>query len=74
MSGPMVPESIKAFKSKPITVGRDSFIGANSVLIPGAILETGAVLGALSFLNKPIPPWEIWFGAPAKKISNREPF
>jgi dTDP-4-amino-4,6-dideoxy-D-glucose acyltransferase len=74
MSGPMVPEYQKAFTSKPIRIGRDSFVGANSVLIPGANLETGAVLGALSFLNKSIPSWEIWIGSPAKKISSREPF
>lgn len=73
MSGPMIPESEKAFISKPICIGRDSVVGTNSVLLPGANLGRGAVLGALSLLNRSVPEWEIWAGHPAKKISMRKP-
>ena len=72
MSGPMVPESMKGFHSKAIHIGKDAVLGTNSVLLPGACLGEGAILGALSLLNKPIPEWEIWLGIPAKKIKNRE--
>lgn len=72
MSGPMVPETMKAFHSKKIHIGKDAVVGTNSVLLPGASLGEGAILGALSLLNKPIPEWEIWLGIPAKKIKSRE--
>lgn len=71
MSGPMVPEQHKSFHSARINLGKDSVVGANSVLLPGANLGEGSILGALSFLNKDVPAWEIWAGAPAKKISER---
>jgi acetyltransferase-like isoleucine patch superfamily enzyme len=76
MSGPMVPEKHKSFESKPIELGKDSVVGANAVLLPGANLGEGSILGALSFLNKTVPNWEIWAGAPARRIAVRpeEPF
>lgn len=72
MSGPMVPEQHKSFRSERIILGKDSVVGANAVLLPGANLGEGSILGALSFLNKAVPDWEIWAGAPAKKISERQ--
>lgn len=72
MSGPMIPESEKSYISKPIHIGRDAVVGTNSVLLPGANLGRGAVLGALSLLNRNVPEWEIWAGHPARRISTRE--
>jgi acetyltransferase-like isoleucine patch superfamily enzyme len=71
MSGPMVPEEHKSFRSKRIELGKDSVVGANAVLLPGANLGEGSIVGALSFLSKTVPDWEIWAGAPAKKIADR---
>ena len=72
MSGPMIPEKDKSFRSKPITIGKDAVVGTNSVLLPGANLQEGSILGALSLLNRTIPSWEIWIGNPAIKIGMRE--
>ena len=76
MSGPMVPEQHKSFRSRKIELGKDSVVGANAVLLPGASLGEGSIIGALSLLNKPVPDWEIWTGSPAKKIAVRpnQPF
>jgi acetyltransferase-like isoleucine patch superfamily enzyme len=71
MSGPMVPEEHKGFKSKQITLGKDSLVGANAVLLPGANLGEGSIVGALSLLSKTIPDWEIWSGCPAQKVGDR---
>lgn len=35
MSGPMIPEPMKAFYSAHVTLRKDSFVGVNSVPIPG---------------------------------------
>lgn len=72
MSGPMIPERFKSSISIPVLLAKDSFVGCNSVLLPGSSLGEGAVLGALSTLKEPIPNWEIWAGSPAKKISVRD--
>jgi len=41
-------------------------IGANSVIMPGVVIGENSVIGACSFVNKNIPPNEVWFGCPAK--------
>jgi acetyltransferase-like isoleucine patch superfamily enzyme len=76
MSGPMVPEQHKSFRSRKVDLGKDSVVGANAVLLPGASLGEGSIIGALSLLNKPVPAWEIWVGSPAKKVAERpnQPF
>jgi len=43
-------------------------IGANSVIMPGITIGKNAVVGASSFVNKNIPPNEVWVGFPAKKM------
>jgi len=73
MSGPMIPEEFKAFHSKSIILHRDSFVGANSVLLPGAELGEGAVVGANSIIAKPIEPWTIVVGPSGKMVGRREP-
>ena len=71
MSGPMIPEAMKAYSSQRIFIGKDALVGCNSVLLPGASLKEGAILGAQSMLKETIPAWEIWGGVPAKLIGLR---
>ncbi len=55
-----------------IEVGNDVWIGAGAVITPGVRIETGAVIGANSVVTHSVPSWEIWAGAPAKKIGCRK--
>jgi galactoside O-acetyltransferase len=73
MSGPMIPERYKAFHSKPVILHRDSFVGANSVLLPGAELGEGAVVGANSIVSRPVEPWVIVVGPSARVVGRRDP-
>lgn len=73
MSGPMIPERYKAFIREPVTIGRDAFLGANVVVLPGVTVGDGAVVGANAVVNKDIPPWTIAVGAPAKVVAERAP-
>ena len=52
-----------------------AFLGANSVMMPGSSLAVGAVLGAGGVLTAGVrvPPWEVWAGVPARRISVRDP-
>lgn len=72
MSGPMVPERYKAFHSKQITLHKDSFVGANSVLLPGAELGEGAIVGANCVISKVIEPWTIVVGIPPHVVGRRD--
>lgn len=57
--------------SKKITIGRDVWIGANSVILPGVNIGEGAIIAAGSVVTKNIDPFTIVGGVPAKLIKNR---
>lgn len=71
MSGPMVPEEFKAFKSKPVTLRKDSFVGANSVLLPGTELGEGCVVGANCVVASKLLPYGVYVGAPPRRVGQR---
>lgn len=73
MSGPMIPEEYKAFVSKPVILHKDSFVGTNSVLLPGAELGEGAVVGANSLCAKKVEAWDIVVGPSCKVVGKRDP-
>ena len=64
---------IRAIKetSRPIVIGDDVWIGANSVLLPGISIGNGAVIGANSIGNKDIGSFETWAGNPIRHIRSR---
>lgn len=72
MSGPMIPEKYKAYHSKKIVLEKDSCIGTGAVLLPGAYICTGAVVGANAVVTKKVNPYEIVAGLPAKVIGKRQ--
>jgi acetyltransferase-like isoleucine patch superfamily enzyme len=71
MSGPMIPEDMKAFQSGPVTLRKDSFVGTNGVILPGVEIGEGAVVGANSVISKSVAPWAIVVG-PGKLVRYRD--
>jgi len=57
---------------KPIVIGNDVWIGANSVICGGVQIGNGCVIGAGSVVTKNPPDNEIWAGNPAIKIKERK--
>lgn len=54
--------------SKPIEIGNDVFIGANSIILKGVRIGDRAIVGAGSVVTRDIKQDEIWAGNPAKFI------
>lgn len=54
-------------------IGHDVWVGAKSVIKSGVTIGDGAVIAALSFVNKDVPPYAIVGGVPAKIIRFRFP-
>jgi acetyltransferase-like isoleucine patch superfamily enzyme len=55
-----------------ITIEDDVWIGANSVILDGAILRRGSVVGAGSVVRHELPEYSINVGAPARTVAWRE--
>lgn len=51
-----------------IEVGEQSFVGANSIIMPGVVIGHHAVIGAGSVVTKNVPPETVWAGVPARQI------
>ena len=58
--------------SKPIVLGRRSWVTARCSIGPGVTIGEGAVVGATSSVFKNVEPWEVVGGNPAKLISKRK--
>ena len=71
MSNPMCPELYRTTYGKQIFIKRHAVIGAGSVILPGACIEEGAAIGAMSLVTKNMPPWHICAGIPCKVIKAR---
>jgi acetyltransferase-like isoleucine patch superfamily enzyme len=55
----------------PITLEEDVWLGANAVVLKGVRIGRGAIVAAGAVVTKSVPPFEIWGGVPAGKISER---
>lgn len=56
----------------PVTIEDYVFIGPRAIILPNIKIGKGAVVAAGAVVTKDIPPFEIWGGVPAKKISDRK--
>jgi non-ribosomal peptide synthetase-like protein len=55
---------------RPVRIGARCTVGQSSVVFPGAVMEEGSVLGALSLLpkGKTLPRGTVWGGNPLHEI------
>jgi acetyltransferase-like isoleucine patch superfamily enzyme len=60
-------------KSGRVVLRRGCRLGSNSVVMPGVEIGENAVVGANSFVNRNVPPGEMWFGSPAKLYRKAKP-
>lgn len=66
-----VPIRLQGYTGAPISIGQDVWIGCHVVILPGVTIGDGAVIGAGAIVNKNVPPYEVWGGVPARKLSER---
>lgn len=60
------------FYAGKVIIGKNVFIGLNSLIVNSVNIGDGAVIGAGSIVNKDIPANEIWAGNPARFIKRIE--
>lgn len=59
---------------KDVYIGKDVWIGAKSIVLPGVSVGEGAVIAAGSVVTKDVPPFTVVGGVPARKIRVRNGF
>jgi acetyltransferase-like isoleucine patch superfamily enzyme len=52
----------------PVWVGHDVTIGANTTVLPGVVIGDGAVVSAMSLVNRDVPPGAMVGGVPIRLI------
>lgn len=72
LTNPMVPEQYKCVLHADVHLGRHVIVGSGSVVLPGAVLEEGVAVGALSLINKRCESFGIYLGNPARRIGERK--
>ena len=56
---------------KPIKIEDGCWIGAKNMILSGAQIGEGAVIGACSLVNDYVPPYSVAVGVPARKMIKR---
>jgi acetyltransferase-like isoleucine patch superfamily enzyme len=72
LTNPTVPDEFKKETKAPVIIGRHSIVGASSLILPGVTLAEGTAVGAMTMVTKDTESWSVYFGAPAKKIKDRQ--
>ncbi len=54
--------------ARPVTIGRDVFIGMRSIILKGVTIGDGAIVGAGSVVATDVKPGQVVFGNPARLV------
>ncbi len=57
--------------AKPIVIDDYAWIATGAILMPGVTIARGAVVGAGAVVTKPVKPYEVVAGNPARSIGQR---
>jgi acetyltransferase-like isoleucine patch superfamily enzyme len=63
-----LPVRMQGYDGGPITIGRNVWLGAHVIVLPGVTIGDNAVVGAASVVTSSVPEAEIWAGVPARRI------
>ena len=72
MCNSLIPREFKCEVFQATKIGCQVIIGAGATIVPGANIEDGCAIGAMSLVLQPTRPWGVYAGIPAKKIKDRD--
>jgi maltose O-acetyltransferase len=61
-----------AIRYSEVVVGKNCYIGAGTIILPGVIIGNDCIIGAGSVVTKSIPPGNVAMGVPAKVVCTTE--
>lgn len=66
----MTDDKGRRYRYSKVEIGNNVFIGVNSIIMPGVIIQNDVIVAAGSIVTKSIPQGSIVAGNPAKVIGN----
>jgi acetyltransferase-like isoleucine patch superfamily enzyme len=70
--GPTMDKDLTNIIKYKTTIGKYATCGSHAVVLPGASLGEGSILGSQSLAIKPLNEWTIYSGSPAKILKERK--
>ena len=67
-----VPMRHQAAEAKPITIGRDVWIGMGAILLPGVTLGDGSIVSAGAVVTSDVAAGTVVSGIPARLVKTRQ--
>lgn len=71
LAGSTIPRHLRRPTIAPVSFGKYVIVGANTVVLPRGNIGEGSVVGAQSLVTKPLPPWGVYSGSPARFLKPR---
>jgi len=71
MIGPTLPKKYLNVKNADVFLGKHVNVGTGAVILPGAVLGEGCVVGALSLVKGECEPFKVYAGIPVRFIKDR---
>ena len=68
---PDTPIRNQPMRAEGVEIGRDVWIGAGAKILDGCTIGDGAVIGAGAVITKPVPPYSVCVGVPARVVGRR---
>ena len=72
-SSPSDAPASRALSVLPVSIGDNVFIGDGTRILPGSIIEDGAIIGSNSVVTGFVPRNSIFAGAPARLLKSFDP-
>lgn len=67
----LVPIAEQPCDISEIVIEEGAWLGVNVIVLKGVLVGRGAVVAAGAVVTRSIPPFEIWAGVPARRLSTR---
>ena len=66
------PVTRQAMDEADVVIGRDAWLGARVMVMPGVTIGAGSVVGAGAVVTRDLPPLSIAAGVPARVVGTRQ--
>lgn len=70
-SNRLTPICMQGYRTEPVSIGDDVWIGTQTVILKGVNIGDGAIVAANSVVTRDVEPYSIVGGSPAKLIKYR---